>query len=218
MVPALADPQRLPRADYSRAEAPGPAGVAGPGYGAADGVLALPLAAWGCRVTALEPAGMLREGLPAGVRGMGLPAPMVLEKTWEEYNSRDGEPYDLVLACNSLHLVAAGFRKALAKIFTLKPKRVLVVAEERASGLFNLNQSGYDLHAFLQYATGSHFAYHSPREVLAHYEACFGVRPNPEDLGRLLRRLCFAEGHWWLKEQVQVRIFFWSRRLEEQEA
>ena len=99
--------------------------------GAAEGALALPLSLWGCRVTALEPAGRLRESLAAEVRRLGIPGPAVSEKTWEEYGDRKDDPYNLVLACNSLHLMAGGFRKALAKIFALKPRRVLVVAEAR---------------------------------------------------------------------------------------
>ena len=113
--------------------------------GAADGVLALPLTEWGCRVTALEPAKRLREDLAAEVRRLGIPGPAVSKKTWEEYSDRNGEPYALVLACNSLHLTAGGFRQSLAKIFALKPRRALVVAEARASGLFNLNKPGYIL-------------------------------------------------------------------------
>jgi len=60
--------------------------------GAADGALALPLSQWGCRVTALEPAERLREGLAAEVRRLGIPGPAVLEKTWEEYSGRKSRP------------------------------------------------------------------------------------------------------------------------------
>jgi hypothetical protein len=182
--------------------------------GAADGALALPLSLWGCRVTALEPAKRLREGLVAEARRMGIPGPAVLEKTWEEYSGWNGEPYDLVVACNSLHLTAGGFRKALAKVFTLKPSRVLVVAEAWASGLFNLNQPGYALELLRNYETGSHFAYHDLSEVLAHWEARFGIRPGPEERRSLSRRLGFEAGHWWLKDRVAVRIFLWVQGLK----
>jgi len=179
--------------------------------GAADGALAMPLSLWGCRVTALEPAERLRECLVAEARRMGIPGPAVLEKTWEEYSDRNGEPYDLVLACNSLHLTAGGFRKSLAKIFALKPRRVLVVAEARASGLFNLNQPGYILELVRSYETDSHFAYHDLSEIPAHWEACFGRRPGPEERRSLFQRLGYEEGHWWLKERAAVRIFYWTR-------
>ena len=178
--------------------------------GAADGVLALPLSQWGCRVTALEPAERLREDLFAEVRRLRVPGPLVSKKTWEKYNGSDGEPYDLVLACNSLHLMAGGFRKSLAKIFALKPRRVLVVAEEGASGLFNLNQPGYVLELLRSYETDSHFGYHDLSEVPAHWEACFGRPPGPEERRSLFRRLSYEEGHWWLKERAAVRIFFWT--------
>jgi hypothetical protein len=180
--------------------------------GAADGPLALPLAKMGCRVTALEPALPLREDLAAAVRRLMIPGPIILGKTWEEYSGgRRGEPFDLVLACNSLHLTAGGFRKALAKLFALKPRRVLVVAEAGEAGLFNLNQPGYSLEDFQTYETDSHFAYHDPSEVEAHWQACYGFRPGPEERGRLFRRLCREDGHWWLKERVTVRMFYYEK-------
>ncbi len=178
--------------------------------GAADGALALPLSQWGCQVTALEPAQRLREGLTAEVRRLEIPGPAVLDKTWEEYSGRNGEPYDLVLACNSLHLTAGGFRKALVKLFALEPQRVLVVAEAGEAGLFNLNQPGYSLEGSQTYETDSHFAYHDLSEVPVHRQACYGFRPGPEDLRCLLCRLCFEDGHWWLKERVVVRMFYWE--------
>ena len=115
-----------------------------------------------------------------------------------------------MLACNSLHLTAGGFRKALSKVFTLKPRRVLVVAEARASGLFNLNQPGYSLKDFQANETDSHFAYYAPSEAVDHWQACYGVRPSPEERRRLFQRLCFEDGHWWLKERVIVRMFYWK--------
>jgi len=178
--------------------------------GAADGVLALPLASWGCRVTALEPATQMREDLAAALQRSGIPAPEVSAKTWEEYPRRQRDPFDLVLAGNNLHLTTGGFRKALAKIFTLRPWRVLVVAETAVSGLFNLNPKGYTLEDYQAYETDSHFAYHEPSEVEAHWEACYGFQPGPEERRCLLRRLCFEEGHWWLKERVTVGMFYWE--------
>lgn len=179
--------------------------------GAADGPLALPLADWGCRVTALEPAAPFREDLDAAMRRSGIPGLLIMGKTWEEFSDRQGESFDLVLACNSLQVTVKGFRKALAKIFDLRPRRVLVVTEAEASGLFNLNQPGYSLEGFQTYETDSHFAYHDLSEVPAHWQACYGFQPGPEERRCLLRRLCFEDGHWWLKERVTVRMFFWTR-------
>jgi SAM-dependent methyltransferase len=179
--------------------------------GAADGALGLPLSQWGCRVTALEPAQRLREDLTAEGRRLEIPGLAVSNKTWEEYSGREGEPYDLVVACNSLHLTAGGFRKALAKIIALRPRWVLVVAEAEATGLFILNQPGYSLRDFQAYETDSHFAYHAPSEAVDHWQACYGVRPSPEERRRLFQRLCFEDGHWWLKERVTVRMFYWKK-------
>lgn len=176
--------------------------------GAADGSLALPLAEWGCRVTALEPAVPLREDLAAAVQRSGIPGLLIMGKTWEEYHGRPGEDFDPVLACNSLQVTVKGFRKALAKIFDLRPRRVLMVTEAEASGLFNLNQPGYSLEGFQTYEMDSHFAYHDLSEVPAHWQAFYGLPPGPEERGRLLGRLAFEDGHWWLKERVMVRIFF----------
>ncbi len=179
--------------------------------GAADGPLTLPLAEWGCRVTALEPAAPFREDLDAAVRRSGIPGLLIMGKTWEEFSDRQGESFDLVLACNSLHLAAGGFRKSLAKVFKMRPRRVLVVTEVEASGLFNLNQPGYSLDGFQTYETDSHFAYHDPSEVEAHWEVCYGIRPSPEERSLLFRRLCRDGGHWWLKARVTVRMFYYEK-------
>lgn len=142
---------------------------------------------------------------------MGIPGPAVSEKTWEEYTGRNGEPYDLVLACNSLHLVPGGFHRALAKLFSLNPAQVMVVVEDGVPGLFNLKQRGYRLTSCRRYKTGSHFAYHLLSEVPAHWNVRFGGQPSRAELRDLLGRMQFEQDHWWLKEQVMVRILRWEQ-------
>jgi hypothetical protein len=77
------------------------------------------------------------------------------------------------------------------------------------AGLFNLNQPGYSLEDFQTFEKDSHFAYHDPSELEAHWEACYGVRLSPEERRRLFQHLCFEDGHWWLKERVTVRMVCW---------
>jgi SAM-dependent methyltransferase len=179
--------------------------------GAGDGVLALPLGERGCRVTALEPAIRLRARLVDEARLRGISGFTVSPGRWEDYPIADGPPPDLALACNSLHLVPGGFHRALAKLFSLNPARVMVVVEDGVPGLFNLKHRGYRLAACRRYETGSHFAYHRLSEVPAHWNGRFGGQPSREVLRDLLGRLQFERGHWWLKEQVVVRIFRWER-------
>jgi len=47
-------------------------------------------------------------------------------------------------------------------------------------------------------------------EAFDHWQACYGLPPGPDERRRLLGCLCFEDGHWWLKERVTVKFFYWE--------
>lgn len=98
--------------------------------GAGTGVLALPLCRLGCRVTALEPSAGMRRYLYAAA---GSPPPANLRvdrRRWEDVvASSDYHGYNLILACNSLHLLPMGPEKALASLFATGADHICVISE-----------------------------------------------------------------------------------------
>ena len=98
--------------------------------GAGSGVLSLPLCRHG--VSRSRPS-----SLPSSMRRLlfeemfrrGMDAIEVDERRWEDISIAELRGYDLVLACNTLHLTSMGFDGALEKVFAADPDNVLVVTE-----------------------------------------------------------------------------------------
>ena len=97
--------------------------------GAGNGVLSRPLARMGCEVTALEPSPAMRDLLGREARADRCDGMHIDERRWETVRCEAFRDYDLILACNTLHLTQIGFAPALAKVFAAEPKSVLVVTE-----------------------------------------------------------------------------------------
>ncbi|MFA5221722.1 MAG: class I SAM-dependent methyltransferase, partial [Methanoregula sp.] len=77
--------------------------------GAGTGTLAIPLAAGGCHVTAVEPSALMREGLAAYQNDMGIPEITMIPHRWEDVNIGEvDEPFDRVIASYSLTMVDIG--------------------------------------------------------------------------------------------------------------
>ena len=71
--------------------------------GAGTGTLAVPLAAHGCDIVAVEPAEAMREALDIYVRQQNVRPVTVIPKRWEEVDPDElGEPFDVVFASYSL--------------------------------------------------------------------------------------------------------------------
>ena len=76
--------------------------------GAGSGVLSLPLAEMGCEVTAIEPSISMRRLLFEEMFRRGTDAIDVEERRWEDMPMAELPGYDLILACNTLHLTTMG--------------------------------------------------------------------------------------------------------------
>mgnify|MGYP001381454084 CR=1 FL=1 len=71
--------------------------------GAGTGTLAIPLAAKGCQVTAIEPSDLMMQGLLQNQKNAGISDIVVIPKRWEEVNPEElGGPFDVVIASYSL--------------------------------------------------------------------------------------------------------------------
>ena len=97
--------------------------------GAATGTLAIPLAGLGCRVDALEPSSEMLRFMMDKLQRLDLHMAIhPLPCTWESFVPTQ-ETYDVILACNSLHLTRGGLRSGLEKIFDLGSRYVLLITE-----------------------------------------------------------------------------------------
>lgn len=97
------------RADALIAEMDIPAGARVLDIGAGTGTMAVPLAARGCHVTALEPSAPMRDGLVAYQKDMGMPDLTIIPKRWEEVDTKAfDQPFDRVIASYSLTMVDIG--------------------------------------------------------------------------------------------------------------
>jgi SAM-dependent methyltransferase len=71
--------------------------------GAGPGTFAVPLAAWGCEVTAIEPSARMRQALQEYADRAGVDAIQVIPCRWEDVTAQMlAPPYDVVLASHSL--------------------------------------------------------------------------------------------------------------------
>jgi SAM-dependent methyltransferase len=103
-----------PRVERQLARLHPPAGTSVLDIGAGPGNLAVPLAARGCRVVAVEPAGPMREVLAKNASEAGVDV-AVVPSAWEDLDpSQLGGPFDLVIASFSLSMV--DIRAAIEKM------------------------------------------------------------------------------------------------------
>jgi hypothetical protein len=179
--------------------------------GAGNGILSRPLAQMGCEVTALEPASAMRHLLRQEAAADQCHGMHIDGRRWEAVRCEAFRGYDLILACNSLHLTQIGFSPALAKIFATKPKRIVVVTEFFSPEIRLPVRSG---HYCLEYArienVGSSFAYHSQDEAMEHWSANTGRRPDIWEKAEIKSKLVRREGHLWMADSAFVGVFCWK--------
>jgi len=114
--------------------------------GGGGGVLALFLRDIGCRIVLLEPARAMRMLFDRNAGGPNPAGCDVERRPWEDVPLDQVAGFDLILACNSLHVTGAGFEAAMKKVFAAGGRNVCVVAEEpHASGLTGREWPGYAL-------------------------------------------------------------------------
>ncbi|MEJ5330343.1 MAG: class I SAM-dependent methyltransferase [Desulfobaccales bacterium] len=180
--------------------------------GAGNGVLALPLEARGCRVTALEPCRGMQGLLREESRRRGLAPRQVEVRPWEDLPLTDVAGYDLILACNSLQVCSSGFEAAFRKLFAGAPRHVCVISEVSWPRLLKpAGTAGYRLSRLRFYRTESSYVYRHLGEVAAHLRHRLRRPPTPGEVADLRRRLVFHQGRWWLPDTARVGIFWWDR-------
>lgn len=178
--------------------------------GGGGGALALPLARMGCSVTLLEPSDGMRA-LFERIRRTAGEVICVDGRRWEHVPRDECEGYDLILACNSIHLMEGGPARSLRKIFDAGPAHVFVVSEEGLNGTSAKVPQNYRLSWVECAETESSFAYHRIDEALAHWAFKWGRLPSQEELSALFDSLTVDRGHFCLLGRAKVGMYWWDK-------
>jgi len=180
--------------------------------GAGNGILSIPLYTRGCKVTALEPSFEMRnllfeETFKGRINGL-----TVDERIWEEVPCYEFLDYDLIVACNTLHLTQIGFEEALAKVFRARAKNVFLVLEPSSANIWvNRFYGDYRVLFTKSYETDNPYAYHHLNEMLEHWTFIKGRTPQPDEISDLKNRIVVQEGHLWIKNISRVMMCWWER-------
>jgi len=180
--------------------------------GAGNGILSIPLYAHGCDVTALEPSIGMRNLLYGEAFKNRINGFNVDERICEEVPCYEFQDYDLIMACNALHLAQIGFEEAIAKMFRARPANVLLVSEVnlpeiRAKWCYG----DYTMVLKKYYETDSSFAYHHLNEMIEHWTFKKGPTLQSKEMTELKRRIVLEDRHLWIKDTAWVTMCWWSR-------
>jgi SAM-dependent methyltransferase len=181
--------------------------------GAGSGILSSPLCAIGCDVTALEPSAGIRSLLYEETFKRGIDWITVDDRRWEDVPTFEFKDYDLVMACNSLHLTEMGFADAIKKIFRVRPRNVFVITELGPPEIkVKWRDGDYSMLFAKCYETESFFAYHSMDEVFEHWAFKKGRPLCPDEKVDIKSRLTFEDNHLWIKDTAYVGMYWWGRK------
>jgi SAM-dependent methyltransferase len=180
--------------------------------GAGNGVLSIPLYLRGCEVTALEPSVGMRNLLYEEAFQRRIDRLNVDERIWEEVPCYEYLDYDLILACNTLHLTQIGFDEAIAKIFRARPGNVFLISEVRSPDIRMKWQHGnYTMIFAKSYEVDSSYAYHHMNEMVDHWTFKKGRMLQPDEIGTLKERIVLQGGHLWMRDTAQVMMCWWKK-------
>ena len=181
--------------------------------GAGSGVLTLPLSQKGCRVTALEPSEKMRRYLYENLRRTEKGYVEVDPRPWEVLPAEAYTNFDLMVACNSLHVAPIGFTAALRKVFRHRPKHVLIATEFVSPEIkIPLLQDDYAIEHVQVDKVKSSFAYHSVAEAVFHWSIQAGRNPSERDMEGIGSRLVLRNEHLWMEEEAWLGMYYWRSR------
>jgi SAM-dependent methyltransferase len=180
--------------------------------GAGNGILSIPLYIKGCEVTALEPSIGMRNLLYEEAFKNRIDGLNVDERIWEEALCYEYLDYDLIMACNTLHLTQIGFEEALAKVFRARPENVFFISEVGWPDIrAKWRHEDYTLIFTKSYEVDGSYAYHHLNEMLEHWTFKKGRPLQSDEVRTLKEKIVLQGGHLWMKDTAQVMMCWWKR-------
>jgi SAM-dependent methyltransferase len=180
--------------------------------GAGNGVLSILLYVRGCEVTALEPSVGMRNLLYEETFKNRIDGLIVDERIWEEVPCFEYLDYDLILACNTLHLTQIGFDEALSKVFRARPENVFLISEVGPPEIrVRWHYGDYKMVFTKSYEVDSSYAYHHLDEMAQHWTFKKGRTLQPDEIRALRESIVLQGGHLWIKDTAQVMMCWWKR-------
>ncbi|MCX7991714.1 MAG: class I SAM-dependent methyltransferase [Proteobacteria bacterium] len=181
--------------------------------GGGNGVLSLPLSSVGCDVTIIEPSLNMRNLLFQEIFKREIDFINFDTRRWEDIPTFEYRGYDIVIACNSLHLMDIPFELALTKVFSLEARYVFIVSELKNQNNRIKIQKDYELKLFRVFTADTSFAYHSLKEAYEHMEF-YEKRPIScfEKL-KIYKNLIYENGHYWHKSSDVFGIYIFHRKF-----
>jgi SAM-dependent methyltransferase len=180
--------------------------------GAGNGVLSFFLYQRGCYVTALEPSVGMRDLFYEEAIKQLVDSISLDERVWEEIPYYEFLDYDLIVACNTLHLTEMGFEKGLAKIFGARPRNVFVITE---LGLPEIQvkrcYENYTMVSQQYYEGECSFAYHHLNEMIKHWNFKKERSLHFDEIRDLKKKIVLQDGHLWIKDTARVMMCWWKR-------
>jgi SAM-dependent methyltransferase len=180
--------------------------------GAGNGILSVPLYVRGCEVTALEPSIGMRNLLYEEAFKNRIDGITVDERIWEEVPCFEYLDYDLILACNTLHLTQIGFDEAIAKIFRARPRNVFLISEVGPPEIQVRWRYGDYTTAFTKsFEVDSYYAYHHLNEMVEHWAFKKGRPLHLDEIEDIKRKIVLEDSHLWIKDRAQVMMCWWKK-------
>ncbi len=138
--------------------------------GAGTGVLSIPMASFGCNVTALEPSSGMIDIFRHKLDVLSTSNIEIQKSKWEELNHKNSQIYELIVACNSLHLTHGGFIAAMTKVFEFRPLNVCLITEINNDYFIDFKeidslQNEYNFLYIKTYSVDSSFCFKDMNEV-----------------------------------------------------
>ncbi len=184
--------------------------------GGGGGILSVPLVEMGCEVTLIEPSTGMRSLLHGKTTNNLDPKGCIAVDTrkWEDIPCCECGGFDLILACNSLHLMGIGFTEALERMFLSFPAHVFVITETPVNeGDKTIAPRDYHLQFSTSYNTESSFVYHSKDETVEHWAFRMGRIPNRLEQRSLRSNLIFKGNHFRLPDTTTVHLYWWRKEV-----
>jgi len=179
--------------------------------GAGNGILSFPLYSRGCHVTALEPSVGMRNLLYEETFKNRIDGLNVDERIWEVVPCYEFSDYDLIIACNTLHLTRIGFEEGLAKVFRARAKNVFLVLELSSPHIWVKGFYGnYTVLFTKSYEVDNSYAYHHLNEMIEHWTFIKGRTPQHDEISDLKKRSIYQEGHLWIKHTSRIMMCWWK--------